>query len=124
MTEPKNKKRRFDSPNAEAVELLAEGKKSKVVSVLKKAAGEGNVVACFDLGWGLLRGVGSKSVKGGLEWLRKGAALAAKCDNAWKDLPSPFSSVTSLVLPSLFRAQSSSSRLPRSPTLLKRQPDL
>ena len=74
------------SPIIEAKSLLSKGKKKQVFGVLKKAAENGDVMACYDCGFMMIQGIGcEKNWAGGLKLLSKGVELEEKSnDMSWK----------------------------------------
>ena len=76
------------SPINEAKSLLSNGDAEGALGVLKKAADEGDVMACFDGGFMMIQGIGcEKDVEGGLELMKKGEKLKEKMkddDDWWK----------------------------------------
>ena len=85
--EPFSKQRRI-SPINSAKSLLSNGDAEGALGVLKKAADEGDVMACFDGGFMMIQGIGCKWDRdGGLELMRKGEELKEKIkddDDWWK----------------------------------------
>ena len=72
------------SPINEAKSLLSNGDAEGALGVLKKAADEGDVMACFDGGFMMIQGIGcEKDVEGGLELMKKGEKLKKMKDNHW-----------------------------------------
>ena len=74
------------SPIIEAKSLLSSGNKEGAFAVLKKAADEGNVMACYDVGFMMIQGIGCKEDrKGGFEMFDKGIELKEhEEDMRWK----------------------------------------
>ena len=74
------------SPINEAKSLLSNGDIAEAFAVLKKAAGHGNVMACYDCGFMMIQGIGcEKNWKGGLELISKGMELEKESeDMSWK----------------------------------------
>ena len=74
------------SPILEAKSLLSQGDVAGAFAVLKKAAANGNVMACFDCGFMMIQGIGcEKNEKGGIELISKGMKLEKKRKNMnWK----------------------------------------
>ena len=83
--QPQPKKQRT-SPIIEAKSLLSNGDKEGAFGVLKKAASRGNVMACFDVGFMMIQGIGCKEDrKGGFEMFDKGIELKGhEEDMRWK----------------------------------------
>ena len=74
------------SPIIEAKSLLSKGNEAGAFGVLKKAAENGNVMACFDCGFMMIQGIGcEKDWEGGLELISKGVELEKESpDMSWK----------------------------------------
>jgi len=74
------------SPIIEAKSLLSNGDKKGAFAVLKKAADGGNVMACFDVGFMMIQGIGCDvNVEGGFEMIEKGIELERhEEDMSWK----------------------------------------
>ena len=74
------------SPIIEAKSLLSSGDKKKAFGVLKKAADGGNVMACFDVGFMMIQGIGCwMNREGGFEMFDKGVELKGhEEDMRWK----------------------------------------
>ena len=75
------------SPINEAKSLLSSGDAEGALGILKKAADEGDVMACFDGGFMMIQGIGcDMDRKGGLKLMRKGEELKEKMkdDDLWK----------------------------------------
>ena len=74
------------SPIVEAKSLLSNGKKNRAFSVLKKAAENGDVMACFDCGFMMIQGIGcEKDWEGGWKLISKGVELEKESsDMSWK----------------------------------------
>ena len=74
------------SPITEAKSLLSNGDEAGAFSVLKKAAENRNVMACYDCGFMMIQGIGCKrDWKGGIGLISKGMELAKKSSNMnWK----------------------------------------
>ena len=73
--EPKQKKQRI-SPIIEAKSLLLNGDVEGAFAVLKKAAKNGNVMACFDCGFMMIQGIGcEEDWEGGWKLISKGVNL-------------------------------------------------
>ena len=74
------------SPIIEAKSLLSYGDVDETFAVLKEAAENGNVMACFDCGFMMIQGIGcKKDMKGGLELISKGVELEKESsDMSWK----------------------------------------
>ena len=67
------------SPINSAKSLLSNGDAEGALAVLKKAADEGDVMACFDGGFMMIQGIGcERDVEGGLELMKKGEKLKEK----------------------------------------------
>ena len=83
--QPQQKKQRT-SPIIEAKSLLSNGDKEGAFAVLKKAADGGNVMACFDVGFMMIRGIACDvNVEGGLKMIEKGIELEGhEEDMSWK----------------------------------------
>ena len=83
--QPQQKKQRT-SPIIEAKSLLSNGDKEGAFAVLKKAADGGNVMACFDVGFMMIQGIGCDvNVEGGLKMIEKGIELERhEEDMSWK----------------------------------------
>ena len=83
--EPKQKRRRT-SPIIEAKSLLSQGDKAGAFDVLKKAAENGDVMACYDCGFMMIQGIGCmKDWEEGIELLSKGVELEKESeDMSWK----------------------------------------
>ena len=74
------------SPIIGAKSLLSNRDEARAFGVLKKAAEDGNVMACFDCGFMMIQGIGcERDWKGGLELLSKGVGLEKESsDMSWK----------------------------------------
>ena len=74
------------SPIAEAKFLYSHGYKRKGIATLKRAATNGDVMACYDYGFMMIQGIGcKKDLKGGLELISKGKKLEEESgDMNWK----------------------------------------
>ena len=74
------------SPIIEAKLLLSNGKVARAFAVLKKAAKNGNVMACYGCGFMMIQGIGcKKNPSGGLELISKGVELEKELsDMSWK----------------------------------------
>ena len=74
------------SPIIEAKSLLSNGDEERAFGVLKKAADGGNVMACFDVGFMMIQGIGcEKDREGGFEMFDKGIELKGyEEDMRWK----------------------------------------
>ena len=73
------------SPIIEAKSLLSNGDEAGAFGVLKEAAKNGNVMACFDCGFMMIQGIGcERDWKGGLELISKGVELEKSSDMSWK----------------------------------------
>ena len=74
------------SPIIEAKSLLSNGDKKGAFGVLKKAADGGNVMACFDVGFMMIQGIGCKqNQRGGWKMIDKGVELKGhEEDMRWK----------------------------------------
>ena len=76
------------SPINEAKSLLSSGDAEGALGILKKAADEGDVMACFDGGFMMIQGIGcERDVDGGLELMKKGEELKEMMkddDDLWK----------------------------------------
>ena len=83
--QPQPKKQRT-SPIIEAKSLLSNGDKEGAFGVLKKAADGGNVMACFDVGFMMIQGIGCEQDRGGgFEMFDKGIELKGhEEDMRWK----------------------------------------
>ena len=83
--EPKQEKQDL-SPIIEARPLLSRRRKRGALDFLRKAAGEGNVMACYDCGFLMIQGIGCKEdIKGGLELLAQGTKFEEdEEDCVWK----------------------------------------
>ena len=82
--QPQPKKQRT-SPIIEAKSLLSNGDKKGAFGVLKKAARGGNVMACFDVGFMMIQGIGSEKNWRGFEMFDKGIELKGhEEDMKWK----------------------------------------
>ena len=73
------------SPITEAKSLLSNGDVAGAFSVLREAAENGNMIACYDCGFMMMQGIGCrKDLKGGLELMRKGMELDEEpSDMSW-----------------------------------------
>ena len=80
------------SPIVKAKFLLSNGDEAGAFAVLKKAAKNGNVMACYDCGFMMIQGIGcEKDWKGGLELISKGVELEKELkDIDWKSDGSAF----------------------------------
>ena len=74
------------SPIAEAKTLYSYGYRRKGFATLKRAAKNGNVMACYDCGFMMIQGIEcKKDLKGGLELISKGKKLEEESgDMNWK----------------------------------------
>ena len=74
------------SPIIEAKSLLSQGDVAGAFGVLKKAAGHGDVMACYDCGFMMIQGIGCEKVLWeGFELLSKGVRLEKESsDMSWK----------------------------------------
>ena len=74
------------SPIIEAKSLLSNGDEAGAFDVLRKAAKNGIVMACFDCGFMMIQGIGCwKNWKGGLKLISKGVRLGkGSKDMSWK----------------------------------------
>ena len=74
------------SPIIEAKSLLSEGKKKRAFAVLKKAARNGDVMACYDCGFMMIQGIWcEKDWEEGLDLMNKGVRLEKESeDMSWK----------------------------------------
>ena len=83
----------------EAKSLLSDGDEAGAFAVLKKAAEDGNVMACYDCGFMMIQGIGFKrDWKGGIELISKGMKLEEKSSRMnWKS----YGSATELFQPQL-----------------------
>ena len=74
------------SPIIEAKSLLSNSDVAGAFAVLKKAAENEDVMACFDCGFMMIQGIGcEKNWEGGLELISKGIKLEKKTENmSWK----------------------------------------
>ena len=70
----------------EAKSLLSNGNEAGAFSVLKKAAKNGNVMACFDCGFMMIQGIGcEKNWEGGFKLISNGMELEKQSsDMSWK----------------------------------------
>ena len=84
--EPKQEEGTGGSPIIEAKSLLSQGDVAGAFAVLKKAAENGNVMACFDCGFMMIQGIGcEKNWEEGLELISKGEELEEESkDTNWK----------------------------------------
>ena len=74
------------SPIIEAKSLLSDGNARGALTVLKKAADYGDVMACYDAGFMIIKGIGCRwNDKKGLDLIEKGAKLEkGSKDMSWK----------------------------------------
>ena len=74
------------SPIIEAKSLLSNGDEAGAFAVLKKAAVNGNVMACFDCGFMMIQGIGCRWNRfGGSNLIYEGAKLVKESsDMSWK----------------------------------------
>ena len=75
------------SPIIEAKSLLLNGDEAGAFGVLKKGAENGDVMACYDLGFMMIQeiGCGRRDLKRGFELMEKGRKLEEHEENtAWK----------------------------------------
>ena len=74
------------SPVIEAKSLLSQGDVTGAFGVLKKAAENKNVMACYDCGFMMIQGIGcEKNREGGMKLLSKGVELEKESeDMSWK----------------------------------------
>ena len=73
-------------PIIEAKSLLSNGDEVGALAVLKKAAKNGDVMACYDAGFMMIQGIGcDKDLRGGLELMRKGMEFEKDSEDlSWK----------------------------------------
>ena len=73
-------------PITEAKSLVSNGDEAGALAVLEKAAENGNVMACFDAGFMMIKGIGRKEdLLGGLKLMEKGKKLVeGEEDMSWK----------------------------------------
>ena len=85
LSEPQKKKQRI-SPIIEAKSLLSNGDVTGAFTVLKEAAKNGDVMACFDCGFMMIQGIGrEKNWKRGIELISKGVKLEERSSSMnWK----------------------------------------
>ena len=83
--EPKQEKQ-GTSPIIESRSLLSNGDEKGALAVLRKAAGVGNVMTCYDCGFLMIQGIGcEEDWRGGLVLLAQGRKLEEKEENCvWK----------------------------------------
>ena len=74
------------SPIIEAKSLLSNGDEAGALAVLKKAAKNGDVMACYDAGFMMIQGIGcDEDWRGGLEFMSKGMKLEKDSEDlSWK----------------------------------------
>ena len=74
------------SPIIKARSLLSNGDKAGAFAVLKKGAESGNVMACYDVGFMMIQGIGCDvDWKGGIEFVSKGSKLEKESpDMSWE----------------------------------------
>ena len=74
------------SPIIEAKSLLLNGDEAGAFAVLKKAAENGDVMACYDGGFMMIQGIGcKKNPRWGFEVMRRGRKLEEETeDMSWK----------------------------------------
>ena len=75
------------SPIIEAKSLLSNGNEAGSFAILKEAADDGNVMACYDCGFMMIQGIGckKKTVECGFELMYKGMKLEEQSsDMSWK----------------------------------------
>ena len=74
------------SPVIEAKSFLSQGDETGAFAVLKKAAENGDVMACYDCGFMMIQGIGcEKDQYEGLELIETGRKLEKESsDNSWK----------------------------------------
>ena len=74
------------SPIIKAKSLLSNGDKAGAFAVLKKAAESGNVMACYDVGFMMIQGIGcDKNIEGGLKLMETGRNYeGCENDSSWK----------------------------------------
>ena len=74
------------SPIIEAKSLLSNGDEAGAFAVLKKGAESGNVMACYDVGFMMIQGIGCDvDWKGGIEFVSKGSKLEEESsDMSWE----------------------------------------
>ena len=74
------------SPIAEAKFLYSHGYKIKGIATLKRAATNGNVMACYDYGFIMIQGIEcKKDLEGGLKLISKGKKLEEEQEGmSWK----------------------------------------
>ena len=74
------------SPIIKAKSLLSNGDVEGAFAVLKKGAGNGNVMACFDCGFMMIQGIGcEKNREEGFKLISKGMKLEKRTrDMNWK----------------------------------------
>ena len=90
------------SPVIKAKSLLSNGDEAGAFAVLKKGAESGDVMACYDVGFMMIQGIGCYvDWKGGIEFVSKGSELEEESpDMSWELC----GSVTELIEPqSMFR---------------------
>ena len=90
------------SPIIKAKSLLSNGDKAGAFAVLKEGAESGNVMACYDVGFMMIQGIGCDvDWKGGIEFVSKGSKLEEESpDMSWK----LYGSATELIEPqSMFK---------------------
>ena len=83
--EPQQKKQRIFSI-IEAKSLLSNGDEAGALAVLKKAAKNEDVMACYDAGFMMIQGIGcDKKWRGGLELMSKGMKIEKDSEDlSWK----------------------------------------
>ena len=83
--QPPQKKQRI-SPIIKAKSLLSNGDKAGAFAVLKKGAESGYVMACYDVGFMMIQGIGCDvDWKGGIEFVSKGSKLEEESpDMSWE----------------------------------------
>ena len=86
MGNTESSERQESSPIVEAKSLLSNGNRAKAFAVLKKAAEDGNVMACYNCGYMMIQGIGCfRNEKEGLELISKGVKLEKQSkDMSWK----------------------------------------
>ena len=83
--EPKRKVSRI-SPIERSKSLLSNGDEEGALDALKKGAEKGNVMACHDMGFMMIQGIGcERDLEGGLELISRGKKLEQnEKDMSWK----------------------------------------
>ena len=74
------------SPIIKAKSLLSNGDKAGAFAVLKEGAESGDVMACYDVGFMMIQGIGCDvDWKGGIEFVSKGSKLEEESpDMSWE----------------------------------------